>query len=225
MNTKSQWFVKLPIRLTTLIIPPLLLVTSILMLMNQVFLDLEYRRPGFPADTMGFTLADRLKYARASVAYLVNSQGIESLEELQFSDGTALYNERELSHMDDVKAVVQGTMRWYLVGCILLVIIVALAIQTGNKRAFWESLSWGGFLTAAIVVSFLVYLALNFDSLFTQFHKLFFESGSWVFFTTDSLIRLFPLPFWQDCFIVVGSLSLLGGILLAFKCRSDFLND
>ena len=219
MNTKSQWFVKLPIRLTTLIIPPLLLVTSILMLMNQVFLDLEYRRPGFPADTMGFTLADRLKYGRASVAYLVNSQGIDALEELQFSDGTALYNERELSHMEDVKAVVQGTMRWYLVGCILLVIIIALAIQTGNKRDFWESLSWGGFLTAAIVVSFLVYLALNFDSLFTQFHKLFFESGSWVFFTTDSLIRLFPLPFWQDCFIVVGSLSLLGGILLGWLGR------
>jgi integral membrane protein (TIGR01906 family) len=184
-----------------------------------VFLDLEYRRPGFPADEMGFTLADRLKYARASVAYLVNSQGIESLEELQFSDGTALYNERELSHMVDVKDVVQSTMRWYLVGFILLVILIALAIQTGNRRVFWESLSWGGFLTVAIVLFFLVYLALNFDALFTQFHKLFFESGSWVFYFSDSLIRLFPLPFWQDCFIVVGSLSLLGGTLLGWQGR------
>jgi integral membrane protein (TIGR01906 family) len=207
----------LPIRLITLIIPPLLLVTSILLLLNHVFLDLEYRRPGFPADEMGFTLADRLKYARVSVAYLVNSQGIESLEELQFSDGTALYNERELSHMVDVKDVVQSTMRWYLVGFILLVILIALAIQTGNKRVFWESLSWGGFLTVAIVLFFLVYLALNFDALFTQFHKLFFESGSWVFYFSDSLIRLFPLPFWQDCFIVVGSLSLLGGTLLGWQ--------
>lgn len=222
MNTKSQWFVKLPIRLITLIIPPLLLVTSVLLLLNHVFLDLEYRRPGFPADEMGFTLADRLKYARASVAYLVNSQGIESLEELQFSDGTAIYNERELSHMVDVKDVVQSTMRWYLVGFILLVILIALAIQTGNKRVFWESLSWGGFLTVTIVLFFLVYLALNFDVLFTQFHKLFFESGSWVFYYSDSLIRLFPLPFWQDCFIVVGSLSLLGGLLLGWQGQKRF---
>jgi integral membrane protein (TIGR01906 family) len=219
MNTKLQWFVKLSTRLITVIIPPLLMVSSILALLNHVFLDLEYRRPGFPADTMGFTLADRLKYARASVAYLVNSQGIESLQELEFSDGTALYNERELSHMVDVKAVVQGSLRWYLVGVILFVILTALAIQTGNRRVFWESLSWGGFLTVAIVLFFLVYLALNFDSLFSQFHKLFFESGSWVFYYSDSLIRLFPLPFWQDCFIVVGSLSLLGGTLLGWQGR------
>jgi integral membrane protein (TIGR01906 family) len=119
--------------------------------------------------------------------------------------------------MVDVKDVVQSTMRWYLVGFILLVILIALAIQTGNKRVFWEALSWGGFLTVAIVLFFLVYLALNFDALFTQFHKLFFESGSWVFYFSDSLIRLFPLPFWQDCFIVVGSLSLLGGTLLGWQ--------
>ncbi len=224
MNKFIQSFARLSVRLVTLILPPLLLVTSILLLLNHVFLDLEYRRPGFPADTMGFTLADRLKYARPSVAYLVNSQGIEFLRELQFPDGKSFYNERELSHMEDVKAVVQGTLRWYLVGVILLVILTALALQTGNKRAFWESLSWGGFLTVGIVLFVLVYLAFNFDALFTQFHKLFFESGTWVFYESDSLIRLFPLPFWQDCFIVVGTLSLLGGILAGWLGRKRSLS-
>jgi hypothetical protein len=30
------------------------------------------------------------------------------------------------------------------------------------------------------------------------------------------LIRLFPLPFWQDAFIVMGGLVLLGGVGLGF---------
>ena len=210
---------KPPIRLITLLTPLLLVVTAILMLLNPVFLDLEYRRPGFPADTMGFTLAERLKYARASVAYLVNTKGIQSLEELQFSDGTAFYNDRELSHMLDVKAVVQGALHWWLAGLLIMAILSGWAIQTGNKRELWRSLSWGGFLTVGIIVFFMIYLLFNFDSLFTQFHKLFFESGTWVFYYSDSLIRLFPLPFWQDCFIVTGVLSLSGGVLLGVLAR------
>jgi integral membrane protein (TIGR01906 family) len=223
MNPKANWLTMLPLQLVTLLAPPLLLVTAILLLLNPIFLNLEYRRPGFPEDIMGFTLAERLSYARASVAYLVNNQGIEALGELEFPDGSAFYNERELSHMVDVKAVVQGAMRWWLIGLIILAFLVIMGVKSGNKRVLWRALSRGGFLTAGIIIFFLVYLLLNFDSLFTQFHKLFFESGTWVFYTTDSLIRLFPLPFWQDCFIVVGSLSLLGGILLGWQGRKRAL--
>jgi integral membrane protein (TIGR01906 family) len=205
--------------LITLMVPPILLVTSILMLLNPLFLNLEYRRPGFPADPSGFTLDERLKYARVSVAYLVNQQGIDTLADQQLSDGTPLFNERELSHMVDVKAVVQRALRWWLAGLGLLGFLTLWAYRAGWKRTYWRGLMRGGFLTLGIILFFLVYLAVSFDALFTQFHSLFFESGTWVFLYTDSLIRLFPLPFWQDCFIVVGALCLIGGAWLAWQGR------
>jgi integral membrane protein (TIGR01906 family) len=223
MMKKYNWTNQVTGWVSTLLVLPMLLVTSILMLLNPIFLDLEYRRPGFPADPFGFTLKERLEYARVSVAYLVNNQGIDYLKDQHLSDSTSLFNERELSHMVDVKAVVQGAIRWWLVGLIVFGLLTWWAFKAGRKREYWRALSRGGFLTLGIIVIFLAYLAINFDSLFTRFHSLFFESGTWVFLYTDSLIRLFPLPFWQDCFIVVGSLSLLGGALLGWQGRKRSL--
>ncbi len=217
MNKNDPWIQRAAGWLITLMVPPILLVMSILMLLNPVFLNLEYRRPGFPADPSGFTLAERLKYARVSVAYLVNQQAIDSLADQQLSDGTPLYNERELSHMVDVKGVVQGALKWWLAGLGVLGFLTLWAFRAGWKRTYWLGLMRGGFLTLGIILFFLVYLAVSFDALFTKFHSLFFESGTWVFLYTDSLIRLFPLPFWQDCFIVVGALCLIGGALLAWQ--------
>jgi integral membrane protein (TIGR01906 family) len=217
VNKNDHWTQRVAGWVISLVVPPLLLVSAILMLLNPLFLNLEYRRPGFPADPTGFTLDERLKYARVSVAYLVNQQPIDYLADQQLSDGSSLFNERELSHMVDVKAVVQGALRWWLAGLFLMGLLTFWAYRSGWKRSYWRALMQAGFLTLGIIAFFLVYLAVSFDALFTQFHTLFFESGSWVFLYTDSLIRLFPLPFWQDCFIVVGALSLLGGALLAWQ--------
>ncbi|MBN2256921.1 MAG: TIGR01906 family membrane protein [Anaerolineaceae bacterium] len=200
----------------TVIIPPVILVTAIFFLLNPVFLNLEYRRPGFPADPLGFTLNERLEYSRVSVNYLVNTRNIDYLEEQVLPDGEPLYNERELSHMVDVKAVVQGAIRCWLIGLVILFATAVWAFKAGWKGIYWRSVSRGGFLTLAIIAFFLIYLLLNFNSLFTRFHTLFFESGTWVFRYSDSLIRLFPLPFWQDCFIVVGLFSLIGGGILGW---------
>jgi integral membrane protein (TIGR01906 family) len=219
MNKTNHWTHQAASWVITFLVPVMLLVTAILLLLNPLFLNLEYRRPGFPTDPMGFTLDERLKYARVSVAYLVNQQGIDYLAEQRLSNNYPLFNERELSHMVDVKAVVQGAIRWWLAGLLLVGGLTYWAYRAGWKRSYWRALMRGGYLTLGIIVFFLVYMAVNFDSLFTRFHTLFFESGSWVFLYTDSLIRLFPLPFWQDCFIVVAVFCLIGGALLAWQGR------
>lgn len=207
----------------TFLLPPMLVVTSILLLMNPVFLNLEYRRPGFPPDKYGFTFSDRLKYSQVSVAYLLNSSEIDFLEKQVLSDGKALYNERELSHMVDVKAVVQGALHWWLVGLLILTLLTGWAWRGNWLRDYWLGITRGGYFTILLIALLFIYLAINFDALFTQFHKIFFESGSWVFYYSDSLIRLFPLTFWQDCFIVTGSSSLLGGILLGIIGKRQLL--
>jgi hypothetical protein len=37
---------------------------------------------------------------------------------------------------------------------------------------------------------------------------------------SDTLIRLFPLPLWQDAFIFMGVFSLAGGLILGFAGRA-----
>jgi len=62
----------------------------------------------------------------------------------------------------------------------------------------------------------IVGVVINFDTLFTSFHRIFFEGDTWLFSYSNSLIRLFPLRFWQDVFITIGGLSIFFSLLAAF---------
>jgi integral membrane protein (TIGR01906 family) len=223
MKRLTRWLHIAASWILTICLPPMLLITSILLLMNPVFLNLEYRRPGFPPDVYGFTLAERLKYSQVSVAYLLDRNQIDFLRNQLLPDGNNLYNERELSHMVDVKNVVQGTLHGWLVGWVILILLTIWAFRGGWKHEYWSAIRRGGALTVGVILLVLVSVVVNFDQLFTLFHKVFFESGTWVFYYSDSLIRLFPLPFWQDCFIITGSLSLFGGILLGVVGHRQYL--
>ena len=46
--------------------------------------------------------------------------------------------------------------------------------------------------------------------------QIFFKGDSWLFYYSDTLIRLFPIRFWQDAFLWAAILALGGGVGLAF---------
>ena len=207
--------------IVTILVPLALMLTSIRLIVNQAFLQFEYHTPNFPADPYGFTLQDRLKWAPVAVDYLLNDAGIEYLGDLTFADGTPLYNQRELSHMVDVKNLVQLGFR---VWDISLGLLVGLGLASWGARwsiEYRRGLSHGGWLTVGLLIAILVGVFLNFDALFTEFHRLFFTGNSWLFYFSDTLIRLFPMRFWQDAFILFGVISLVVGALLGvFMGRS-----
>ena len=100
--------------LVTILVPLALLMLGVRLLMTPLFLEAEYRMPGFPEDSYGFTLQDRLEWSKPSVEYLLNGESVDFLAKLQFDNGKPIYNERELSHMLDVKKVVQMLLKiWY----------------------------------------------------------------------------------------------------------------
>jgi hypothetical protein len=106
-----------------LLVPIALIGLGLRLLLTPLFLQIEYNMPYFPLDEYGLTKEDRLKWAPYALDYLVNNEGISYLGDLKFDDGTRLYNERELSHMDDVKLVTQGALRvWYASLAILLLL-------------------------------------------------------------------------------------------------------
>ncbi|GAP11469.1 integral membrane protein TIGR01906 [Bellilinea caldifistulae] len=190
------------------------MMTSIRLLMNPLFLTIEYNLPGFPPDAFGFTKDDRLHWANLSLKYLLNDADISFLGDLKFENGSAVFNERELRHMLDVKILVQQMIRaWIILG--MFIFLTGVWAWRGNWLAdYWLTLSRAGWGVLIVIGLILVGVMIGFSALFTGFHLIFFEGDTWLFYYSDTLIRLFPLRFWQDAFIIMGILSALGGVAL-----------
>jgi len=111
---------------------------------------------------------------------------VNGQEDLKF------FSDREKSHMEDVKEVVSS----FFFALLALKLLVAFLIIKIRKieiitKAFQYSLIW----FTIVVLSLLFF---NFSDLFTSFHGIFFEQGTWVFSQSDLLIQLFPSQFFQD---------------------------
>jgi integral membrane protein (TIGR01906 family) len=200
----------------TISVPILLVLFAVGILLSPIYIQIEYRIPGFPDDPYGFSMEERLYWANISRKYLVSNQGIDFLADQQLDEDTPLYNERELQHMYDVKVVIVSAS---VVFCCTAIFVILLGFWSKNKdqwRLFKLSVSRGGWLTAGLIISILIYIMFNFDSLFTNFHLIFFEGDSWLFRFSDTLIRLFPIRFWRDAFIWVGVMCLVAGFGLGY---------
>ncbi len=205
--------------LVTLLLPVALAFLGMRLILTHAYLQIEYRMPGFPPDDYGFSLADRLRWSAAAWDYELNSPAVPSLAALTFPDGTPLYNEREVSHMQDVKKVVQPAM---LAGYGVWIAILAAGLWArfgGWWPQFLGGVRRGGWLTIGVVALIGVFAATSFWTFFTDFHGLFFSGNSWLFEYSDTLIRLFPLRFWQDTFLYIGIIALAGGLALAMGVK------
>lgn len=205
--------------IVALLIPVAIVLLSVRIIMSPLLLKFEYATPGFPPDPYGFTKTDRLYWSNIALDYLFNPEGIDFLTDLKFEDGNPVYNARELRHMLDVKNTVRSALS-------VLYITIGILILLGFwawKGDWWDDyrrgLSRGGWFTVFLIGGLLLFILLSFGFLFVAFHNVFFQPGTWMFNFSDTLIRLFPQRFWRDLFLIVGGLSLSGGLILAFGAK------
>ncbi len=212
-------------------IPFVLILAGVRLLITPALLPVEYAMPGFPEDTYGFTLQDRLHWGTYAINYLLNDADTTYLSDLRFEDGSPVFNAREVSHMLDVKLVVQGAMRVLMLLLAGLAGLGVWAWRSGWWNDFRRSVArggwwacWGVIATAALAGAvFLLGGAQGFYiffwNAFAGFHALFFEGDSWLFLYSDTLIRLFPIRFWQDMFLYVFAFTALGGAALGWLVK------
>ncbi len=212
--------------IAALAVPVALIGLAVRVVLLPYFLQIEYHVPGFPPDDYGFTTQERIHWAGYAWNYLVNSSGISYLGDLKFSDGLPLFNERELSHMQDVKGVIMGTFRAWYVALAIIALIGIWAWRAHEGRAYRLGLSRGGWITIglAALIGSIVLIGMLMDpdvfwSFFAWFHSLFFKGNSWIFEYSDTLIRLFPIRFWEDTFLGAAIIVLPGGFALALGLR------
>ena len=195
----------------TIIIIPLFFVRLLLI---PSFPALEYRMPGFPEDTYGFSYEERVKWAAYGIEYLLNDAGPEYLGDLRFDDKTPVFTEPEVSHMLDVKIVVGHTMNVFRGALLVMVGLALFAWRRGQVDSLRQGISRGGWILLILLLTLGILAATSFWQFFSAFHAIFFEGDSWLFAFSDTLIRLYPIRFWQDVIIyILGGSALTGGLL------------
>lgn len=194
------------------------ILSAIRLCLTPTFIDLQYNVFGVPEDTYGFTLQERTEYAYLSVDYLLGKVSDQEFESLTFPDGNALFNQRELSHMQDVRDLAVIAVRVWFIALIALLIVIGVGQKMGWQQPSMQAGKTAGLLVLSFILVVLISVTLNFDQLFSAFHRVFFEGDTWLFYTSDSLIRLFPTPFWVNVFVVIGLVSALLSIGLYLFC-------
>ncbi len=205
--------------LTALLVPVILLSVALRLLLTPTFLRLEYAQASFPPDPYGFTQAERLHWASYALEFIRTPQPLSYLANLQMNDGRPLFNERELRHMVDVQQVTLKALQLGDLTLGMLLVLGLLAIRFRIFPAYLRGLQRGGWLTLSLVIVLGLFGAFAFWDFFTLFHRVFFEGDSWIFDPSDTLIRLFPLRFWQDVFGVAALIVTAGALILALSPR------
>ncbi|HET7702007.1 MAG TPA: DUF1461 domain-containing protein [Candidatus Limnocylindrales bacterium] len=134
--------------------------------------------------------------------------------------GAPVLDERERSHMRDVRGVFGAFGLLAAAAAVGLVVLIAGARRMGHPERAWSAIGAGmRWLISGIVVAAAV-ATVAFDAAFEIFHRLFFPGGSYTFDPgTDRLVQLFPFAFWSETTIALGGVIVALALVVALAAR------
>ena len=199
-------FLKLRATLIALTVPLTVLMIAIRTVASAPFLWFEYHRPGFPEDSYGYYLIERMRLGSYGVDYINNFAPREYLARVTTgADNTLAFTEAEVNHMHDVKWVLLVAII-AVAALFLLTLFSSISLRERSPGTIRRSLFSGAWITLGLIAVLGVMGFFNWEWLFTTFHQVFFPQGNWEFSVRSSLIRLSPPQFWIDAAIAVAVL-------------------
>ncbi len=191
----------------TLLMPFVLIVSSLYIFMSPQFIDWQYAQPDFPpADR--FTPEQRTYNATETLLYVRGARTEQQLKDL------GVYNEREVQHLIDVYNVTTPFL--FLNPIFIITMLVAFFLLWRNpatRHNAGTGLFWGGVLTFVLVTAIGLFSVFAFDAFFIAFHGVFFKGDTWLFNYSDSLIQFYPELFWMKASYGIALFVLFGAIL------------
>ncbi len=130
-----------------------------------------------------------------------------------------LFNERETSHLTDVKNLFRTVFRVQeasLAFALAFVVGVFIWAAEAPLRILARMLLQASLFTLGLLALFGVLALVGFDELFLRFHLVAFTNDLWKLNSaTDHLIQMFPRDFWFDATMLVAGLTAVEAVLLA----------
>jgi integral membrane protein (TIGR01906 family) len=162
-----------------------------------VWVGFEQDRSG-AAQLTGYTSADVHALTNGVLSDLVVGPAAFAQE----VGGSAVFDDRERSHLEDVRSVFFAFSVLVLLGAVALVLA-----RIAARGAPWyrRAVGFGAVGLIVAVVIGAVVSVVAFDQAFEVFHELFFAGGSYTFDpATDRLVQLFPIQFWEETTLALG---------------------
>ena len=140
---------------------------------------------------------------------------------------TERFNERESSHLADVRSLFSKIKAAYYASLALMIgAAVFLFIQGRSASILPDAFFRSGLISLALIA--LLFLAsLSFGSFFAAIHKPFFAGDTWLFPADSLLIQTFPQEFFRDftgaltrSIFLNSAVFLFGGIFVKRRLRA-----
>ncbi|MEJ2561497.1 MAG: TIGR01906 family membrane protein [Anaerolineales bacterium] len=211
MPSRARFWKQTVETLFVILLPISLILSSVYIVLYSagIWVPIEYRMPGFPEDSYGFDLQDRLYWSSVDIQFLLSNEDISYFDSHFLADGSPMHNERELKHMQDVQDLLNVMKRVLLAGWILAVLILVVLWRMGQGQEIPHVIFRGVRATLIFIGVLILGIVVSFGVLFVGFHRIFFEGDTWLFAYSDTFIRLYPERFWRDCFILLGLVTVL----------------
>jgi integral membrane protein (TIGR01906 family) len=134
------------------------------------------------------------------------------------------FGEDEISHMKDVRNLVNNLNVLFYVLLILFVLFLIIFIfyfkQKKNEKktkykCLFSSFTYSGLICIIIITTIGTFAVVDFNLTFTLFHKMFFPMGNYTFDPSVSLLKqMFPNEFFYNCIVRCAFTSLIASAIL-----------
>ena len=193
-------------------LPVALITTTIRVAVNEPRLY-EYATDHYntPATT-GIERSELLRASGELRDYFNNGEAAIFVRVQRDGGPISLFNPRETAHLQDVKALMQGSFRVQEAAVLFVlayIVFVFVWAKEGSVRSLARQILMSGLVTLVAVGALGIVAISGFDGAWEQFHFIAFDNDFWKLNPSrDHLIQMFPEAFWQDVTVWIGVASL-----------------
>ena len=180
--------------------------------MSSLFL--RHADPGIT----GVSTAEYPAMAERITAYLTGSADTFQTTLAVHGQMREAFSEKELTHMQDVKSLFALCKTLLITGGAYLLFWITLAFFYRHRllRLTARAYLITGTCIVILAISLAIWAAVDFHTLFTLFHKVFFTNNLWQLNPKqDLLLQLMPTAFFMDYAARIGMIWLCGAVIIA----------
>lgn len=189
----------------------------ILNVMNLNFYKKQYQNLNLNSE-LKISEEDYLNATKDLLMYTNGKRADISVKATIDGEYRSVFNEREITHMHDVKDLYSGLKKatvFFLATMFVLMLVMYLLDKKYSYSIFLASYRKAVLILGVFILIIMITIFTDFSKFWTMFHQLFFKNDLWLLDpNTDFMILMFPEPLFYALVVRILGWFSLGIILL-----------